>query len=195
MRRQGNIKSIPVTKPSKGLQVAINSSGGVSRVSKIAQILQDGFIILEDESQISLEELRIIEVEQTSLDAYYENGYGSKTKLPLHLSEWDLVIQREEVDTEKTIIFEVSTQHKMKPDGSLDFGYDFDVAKIVRFGAEHNYQIGELVYHQVDRAPFQVVGIRKTEVEIYGDWSGGTHPDTAKDADWVNYKEVQRVPF
>ena len=40
---------------------------------------------------------------------------------------------------------------------------------------KHNFKIGDLVSHPVDASPFKVVGIREDTVEIYGDWSGGTH--------------------
>jgi len=48
----------------------------------------------------------------------------------------------------------------------------------------HNYKLNDEVYHPVDAAPFKVVGIRETEVEIEGDWSGGTHNVIQKD--WVS---------
>ena len=37
------------------------------------------------------------------------------------------------------------------------------------------YNIGGLVSHSSDNCPFEVVGIRKEETEIKGDFSGGTH--------------------
>ncbi len=50
-------------------------------------------------------------------------------------------------------------------------------------------KVGDLVYYPVDAAPFIVNGIRKDEVEIYGDWSGGTH--NTKGASWVKLSEIQ----
>ncbi|MGN6417776.1 MAG: hypothetical protein ACTHMC_09810 [Pseudobacter sp.] len=37
------------------------------------------------------------------------------------------------------------------------------------------YKLGDLVSHPTDLAPFKVVGIRENELEIEGDFSGGTH--------------------
>lgn len=37
------------------------------------------------------------------------------------------------------------------------------------------YKLGDLVSHPSDLAPFKVVGIRENELEIEGDFSGGTH--------------------
>jgi hypothetical protein len=50
-------------------------------------------------------------------------------------------------------------------------------------------KIGDLVYYPVDAAPFTVIGIRKDEVEISGDWSGGTH--NVKQSSWVKIEEIQ----
>ena len=53
----------------------------------------------------------------------------------------------------------------------------------------HNYKLGDKVYHHCDAAPFIVVGIRENEVEIKGDWSGGTH--NIDEADWVNLESIE----
>lgn len=53
----------------------------------------------------------------------------------------------------------------------------------------HNFKLRDKVYHRADAAPFEVVGVRKTTVEIQGDWSGGTH--NVKQKAWVNYTEIQ----
>jgi tRNA(His) 5'-end guanylyltransferase len=50
-------------------------------------------------------------------------------------------------------------------------------------------KVGDLVYYPVDAAPFIVNGIRKDEVEIYGDWSGGTN--NAIGAGWVKLAEIE----
>ena len=50
-------------------------------------------------------------------------------------------------------------------------------------------KVGDLVYYPVDAAPFIVNGIREGEVEIYGDWSGGTH--NTKGAGWVKLSEIE----
>jgi tRNA(His) 5'-end guanylyltransferase len=50
-------------------------------------------------------------------------------------------------------------------------------------------KIGDWVYYPVDAAPFIVNGIRKDEVEIYGDWSGGTN--NAIGAGWVKLSEIE----
>ncbi len=53
------------------------------------------------------------------------------------------------------------------------------------------FKIGDKVKHPCDSAPFEVVGIRKNgQIEIEGDWSGGTWPCHA--ADWVDAKEVEK---
>jgi hypothetical protein len=53
----------------------------------------------------------------------------------------------------------------------------------------HGYRLGDRVYHPCDAAPFIVVGIRAKEVEIKGDWSGGTHNIDA--SSWVGFKEIK----
>ena len=53
----------------------------------------------------------------------------------------------------------------------------------------HNFKLGDKVYHQVDQAPFEVIGIRATTVEIEGDFSGGTHNIIQKS--WVNHTEIE----
>jgi hypothetical protein len=53
----------------------------------------------------------------------------------------------------------------------------------------HNFKLGDKVYHSADSSPFEVVGIRKTAVEIQGDWSGGTHNVNQKS--WVDCNEIQ----
>lgn len=50
-------------------------------------------------------------------------------------------------------------------------------------------KIGDSVYYPDDAAPFTVVGIRKDEVEISGDWSGGMH--NMKGAGWVKLSEIE----
>lgn len=47
----------------------------------------------------------------------------------------------------------------------------------------------ESIYH--GREPFKVVGIRETEIELQGDFSGGTHAVTQKD--WFPIKGAFRV--
>lgn len=53
----------------------------------------------------------------------------------------------------------------------------------------HNFKLGDKVYHKSDSAPFKVVGIRNTTVEIQGDWSGGIHNVNQKG--WVDFTEIQ----
>jgi len=53
----------------------------------------------------------------------------------------------------------------------------------------HNFKLGDKVYYPVNAAPFEVVGIRKTIVEIEGDFSGGTHNVTQRN--WVSYTEIK----
>jgi len=52
-----------------------------------------------------------------------------------------------------------------------------------------DYKLGDKVYHPADAAPFIVVGIREKEIEIKGDWSGGTH--NVNTASWVDVKEIR----
>jgi hypothetical protein len=59
----------------------------------------------------------------------------------------------------------------------------------------HDFKLDEKVYHPVDQAPFKVVGVRADQVEIFGDWSGGTHPHIACAADWVKPSEISRQPY
>jgi hypothetical protein len=53
----------------------------------------------------------------------------------------------------------------------------------------HNYNLGDLVYHECDNAPFKVVGVRFNSIEIEGDFSGGTHNVVQRD--WVNPEDVK----
>ncbi len=53
----------------------------------------------------------------------------------------------------------------------------------------HNYKLKDKVYHDCDRAPFIVTGIREDEIEIEGDWSGGTHNVCQKS--WVKFSEIE----
>lgn len=53
----------------------------------------------------------------------------------------------------------------------------------------HNFKIDDEVKHPCDEAPFKVVGIRKNEVEIEGDWSGGTHNVCQRD--WVSPESIK----
>lgn len=48
---------------------------------------------------------------------------------------------------------------------------------------KHNFKLGDRVFlfhdelrkERIDAVPFVVVGVRETEIECVGDWSGGTH--------------------
>lgn len=55
----------------------------------------------------------------------------------------------------------------------------------------HNFKIDDEVYYPVDTAPFKVIGIRKSSVEIEGDFSGGIH--NVVESDWVNPESI--VPY
>ncbi len=55
----------------------------------------------------------------------------------------------------------------------------------------NNYKLGDEVFHPCNTAPFIVVGIREKEVEIQGDWSGGTH--NVIQTGWIDINEVK--PF
>lgn len=54
---------------------------------------------------------------------------------------------------------------------------------------KHSWEIGDKVKHPCDRAPFIVTGIRPEEIEIEGDWSGGTNPSKGKA--WVHFASVK----
>jgi hypothetical protein len=53
----------------------------------------------------------------------------------------------------------------------------------------HKFKLGDEVYHRVDAAPFEVVGIRLKDVEIKGDWSGGTNNTIG--CCWVYHSEIK----
>lgn len=53
----------------------------------------------------------------------------------------------------------------------------------------NKFNLGDKVKHPCDSDAFEVVGIRENEVEIKGDWSGGTHP--CNQAGWVPINEVE----
>ena len=53
---------------------------------------------------------------------------------------------------------------------------------------KEEYNIGDLVYCNVDEAPFTVVGIRSETIELKGDWSGGTH--NVCQVGWISKAEV-----
>jgi len=53
------------------------------------------------------------------------------------------------------------------------------------------YKLGDLVSHPSDLAPFKVVGIRENELEIEGDFSGGTHNVCQRG--WVPIDIITRI--
>lgn len=55
------------------------------------------------------------------------------------------------------------------------------------------YKIGDLVYYPIDECPFEVVGLRKDQLEIKGDFSGGTH--NVIQTDWVDINDVKLYPI
>lgn len=57
----------------------------------------------------------------------------------------------------------------------------------------HNYNLGDKVKHPSDSSPFIVVGIRENEVEIEGDWSGGTHNVTQ--TGWVKPEVIKPYDY
>jgi len=59
---------------------------------------------------------------------------------------------------------------------------------------EPNFKIGQFVYHRDvydHREPLRIVGIRETELELEGDYSGGTHGVSQKQ--WMPIKGVSRI--
>lgn len=55
-------------------------------------------------------------------------------------------------------------------------------------------KLGQIVYHRdvyYHREPLKIVGIRENEIELEGDYSGGTHNFTQKK--WMPIKGVSRV--
>jgi len=56
----------------------------------------------------------------------------------------------------------------------------------------HSYNIGDQVSYPADRCPFEVVGVRRDEIEIQGDFSGGiAGPPWDRERDWVKPEEVK----
>lgn len=58
----------------------------------------------------------------------------------------------------------------------------------------HPFQLGQTVYHRAvydHREPLRIVGIRETELELEGDYSGGTHGVTQRQ--WMPIKGVSRI--
>ena len=53
----------------------------------------------------------------------------------------------------------------------------------------HTYRLLDQVWHAADSCPFTVVGVRLHEVEIEGDFSGGTQ--VTREATWVPANEVE----
>lgn len=57
-----------------------------------------------------------------------------------------------------------------------------------------NFSLGQTVYHKKVynyKEPLKIVGIRENELELEGDFSGGTHPVCQKE--WLPIKEASRV--
>ena len=62
------------------------------------------------------------------------------------------------------------------------------------YNREPNFKIGQFVYHRDvydHREQLKIVGIRETELELEGDYSGGTHGVTQKQ--WMPIKGVSRI--
>lgn len=56
------------------------------------------------------------------------------------------------------------------------------------------FKLGQTVYHKAVynyREPLKIVGIRETELELEGDYSGGTHSVLEKM--WLPISEVSRI--
>ena len=59
---------------------------------------------------------------------------------------------------------------------------------------KNDFQIGQIVYHRdvyAHSEPLEIIGIRKTELELEGDFSGGTH--NVKQSDWLPIVGVSRI--
>ena len=59
---------------------------------------------------------------------------------------------------------------------------------------KQEFKIGQIVYHRDiydHREELKVVGIRETELELEGDYSGGTHLAVGKQ--WMPIKGVSRI--
>ncbi|MFY7886669.1 MAG: tRNA(His) guanylyltransferase Thg1 family protein [Dolichospermum sp.] len=78
------------------------------------------------------------------------------------------------------------TQDRFFIRGILNPSKNIDVEQ---FPAPYSPKLGDLVYYPVDAASFKVVGLRENEIEIEGDWSGGTHNVCQKG--WVKTTEVK----
>lgn len=57
---------------------------------------------------------------------------------------------------------------------------------------QHSYKVGDLVNHPSDSAPFVVKSVRADAIEIYGDWSGGSHA-MGHGRDWVSPDKVTPI--
>lgn len=58
-----------------------------------------------------------------------------------------------------------------------------------------NFEIGQTVYHREiynHKEPLKIVGIRENELELEGDYSGGTNPDIIGKS-WLPIKGVSRI--
>lgn len=57
-----------------------------------------------------------------------------------------------------------------------------------------NFSLGQIVYHKdvyEHKEQLKIVGIRENELELEGDYSGGTH--NVKQKQWMSIKGVSRV--
>lgn len=52
--------------------------------------------------------------------------------------------------------------------------------------------IGCKMQHDSDRCGFEIRGVHGDKVCLYGDWSGGTHPQSSAES-WVNLNEVKLI--
>lgn len=58
----------------------------------------------------------------------------------------------------------------------------------------HNFQLGQIVYHRDvynHKEPLKIVGIREHQLELEGDYSGGTN--NVRQQQWLPIKGVSRV--
>lgn len=133
-------------------------------------------------------------------DSYYEDlkEWEKRNKQssppPTAEGEKDII---NEIESIKTLSSQVATG--MPPTNSLKdcpFHYCDQNPKCTTHChySEGGFQLGEIVYHNDvydGKEPFKIVGIRATELELEGDWSGGTHAVCQKG--WMPILGITRI--
>lgn len=104
MKKQGKIKSIPVSQVEKGMQVIT-----MSTIFKVSEKCNDTIILKSVNGNLkidgTLESLKL-----KKLVIVYEEKNEKYTEIPLKYSQWSKAMYNHEVDTEKLINFEIIEQ-------------------------------------------------------------------------------------